>query len=126
MLNSCGWSIKMLTYASSPLDGHNLLQQLLNSYAWSIKMLTYASNLLDVHNMLQQNEDIYKIKSTDSLSEQTAVTLQKAAHCIGIKNSHKVNQKMKPIQMIVKRHANLTGKPDTGKMMSQPKIKNSR
>ena len=78
---------------------------MLNSSGWSVKMLRYASNLLDVHNMLQQNKELYKIKSMDSLEKQTARTLQNFAHCIGIKNSYKINQKEQLIQMIMTRHA---------------------
>ena len=69
------------------------LQEVLNSCGWSIEMLGYASNLLNIHYKLQKNKDLYKLKSIDFFPEQTSVTLRKLAHCIGSKSSHWVNKK---------------------------------
>ena len=74
---------------------------MLNSCGESIEKLSYALNILNVYNMLQKNKVLYN-KSTDSLQEQTAITLLMIAHYIGIKSSHHVNQTDQLIQMIMK------------------------
>ena len=58
------------------------------------------------------NKDLYKIQSTDSLPDQTAITLRKFAHCIGINKSHWVNQKEQLIQMVMIQAPLESGIPD--------------
>ena len=105
------------------MDYSQELEEVLKSSGWSIEKLSYASNLLKVHNMLQKHKELYKLKSTDSLPEQTVITLRKFADCIGIKNSHSVHKKQQLVEMIMTRHAELTIKPDTAETSSPTKKK---